>query len=173
MLSPRVRAPVTGDVGLHNRMIAARSLVAACCIAAPSWGTAADPCGANLGVWLECNNPRVINYLNGLGPGDVGTNVKGVALSDGSMELAGITYLGPAKQTPYGVHLFIFERDKHKIAYLWVEKGAKEFELPSCPKSVSFESAYVLSGDVYTWKAAQPGDGVIRVACIAPKWAAK
>lgn len=127
---------------------------------------AGSHCNDGLGKYLACNNPRVMAYLNGLNAGDVGKRLKGVALTDGTNPLKGTVYVGEAKQTPAGVHIFLFSFHKHRIAYLWVDKDAKPFPLPDCPRWGLPASAHVLSGDVYTWKAAQPGSWVIEVDCV-------
>ncbi len=127
-------------------------------------------CNTNLDAWLDCNNPPVIAYLNSLRVSDIGKSLKGVVLSDNTLALAGLTFLGQVNKVPSGVHLFLFKQGEHPVAYLWVEKDAKEFELPTCEEWGPPGSAHVLSGDVYTWDAAQPAHGVIQVDCVAKLW---
>lgn len=127
-------------------------------------------CNVNLGVWLRCNNPPVIAYPQKLTAKDIGRCLKGLRLTDGTKVLVGQTYLGRVTAVPPGVHLYLFEKKKQKTAYLWVDKDAKPFPLPGCPSSVIGEGQYVLSGDVYTRKAAQPGAGVIEVQRPPSSW---
>ncbi len=133
----------------------------------------ADDCDTDLTSWLACNNPRVSQYLRRLSPNDVGTNLKGVTLTDGRSVLRGHKYVGEAKGLGKGIHLHVFEYKDRKLAFLWIDPDGDKLPLPSCPDWISedaYESRYVLSGDVYTWKAAQPGDGVIRVTCVKDSW---
>ena len=132
-----------------------------------------ENCNKDIEAFLKCNNPTVIKYLTALTKRDIGKILKGVRLTDGSMTLKGHTFLGEAKGIGRGVHLFIFEINKNRVAYLWVDENGTALDLPVCPQSVSFESAYGLSGDVYTWKAAQPGHGVVQTMCIKKEWLKK
>ncbi len=128
-----------------------------------------SPCDANLGAWLSCNNPRVIRYLSKLSAKHVGTVLAGVELTDGTKVLEGCRFIGRVKGISRGVNVFAFESDRGRIAYAWVEKGATPLPLPKCKGAIP-GSAYVLSGDVYTSKALQPGNGVVQVACLDPDW---
>jgi hypothetical protein len=132
-----------------------------------------DKCDDNLEDWLNYNNPRVIKYLLSFTKNDVGKVVKGVLLTDGTKEMQGYVFVGEAKGLGKGVHLYIFEYKKQRSAYVWVDEGGTELFLPECPDKVSFESAYVLSGDVYTWEAVQPGHGVVHVMCLKDLWLRK
>jgi len=133
-------------------------------------GGAADPCNVNLEAFLKCNNPRVIGYLTSLSDVDVGTVLQGVVLTDNTAHLNGAKFLGQLKGLPPGAHVYVVEKDGRQTAYAWVQATGSPLPIPSCPESVSFESAYVLSGDVYTWKDLQPGHGVVEVMCLAPQW---
>ena len=133
----------------------------------------ANDCDADLDKWLACNNDLVIQYLKRLGPNDVGTDLKGVTLTDGRDVLRGHRYLGEARGLGKGTHLYVFEYKGRKSAFLWIDPKGNELPLPSCPDWVSedaYESSYVLSGDVYTWRVAQPGYGVIQVMCVKDSW---
>jgi hypothetical protein len=131
---------------------------------------AADPCNIDLEAFLRCNNPRAINYLASLSDAEVGTALGGIVLTDGTEHLKGAKFLGQIKDLPPGTHVYVMEKDGRQRAYAWVEATGTPLPLPSCPESVSLESAYVLSGDVYTWKELQPGHGVVEVMCLAPQW---
>jgi hypothetical protein len=127
------------------------------------------PCDASLQAWLACNNPRVMHYLAKLSSEQVGALLPGVELSDGTKALKNHRFLGRAKGLPKGGHVFVFEHEGNQLAYAWVDKGGAALNLPEC-KGAFPGSAYVLSGDVYTWKALQPGHGVVEVACLDPRW---
>ena len=124
-------------------------------------------------AFLTCNNPKVIEYIKTLTKKDIGKVLDGARLTDGTMTLKGHTFIGEAKDIGRGVHLFIFKYMKNQVAYLWVDEKGTAIDLPVCPQSVSFESSYVLSGDVYTWKAAQPGHGVVQTMCVKKEWIKK
>lgn len=130
-------------------------------------------CNKDIKTFLDCNNPKVIKYLTALTKKDIGKPLKGVLLTDESICLKNHVFLGEVKDMGQGVHLFVFKFKNNLLAYLWIEENGTKLNLPDCPESVSFESAYVLSGDVYTWKAAQPGDGVIETMCVKEEWIEK
>jgi hypothetical protein len=127
-----------------------------------------DPCGTDLESWLRCNNPQVIHYLMRFQAADVGRVLEGVRLSDGSFAAKGYRYLGRADDLGKGAHVVLVEREGKEGAYIWVEENGSPLPLPECGESPG--SAYVLSGDVYTWKAVQPGHGVVEVICVDPSW---
>ena len=138
--------------------------------AAPVASSSDKDCNKDINAFLNCNNPRVVEYLVKLTPKDIGKVLAGVSLSDGTIELKGYTFLGEAKAIANGVHLYVFEFNKQRCAYIWVDENGTDLPLPSCPESISFESAYVLSGDVYTWKAVQPGHGIVHAMCVDDLW---
>ena len=144
-------------------------------------GPAANSCDVDLEAWLACNNPRAIRYLAALSQSDVGNVLRGVRLTDGTVAAKGYRLIALPK-TPKGVHIVVVRRPKRSApnaadgflpggdgAFVWVEAGGPEVLLAKCPES-AFENQYVLSGDVYTWKAVQPGHGVVEVGCIKPEW---
>lgn len=132
-----------------------------------------NKCNKDIEAFLNCNNPRVIKYLTALTKKDIGKVLNGVSLTDRTVVLKGYTFLGEAKGIGKGVHLFIFKFRANRVAYLWVEENGMKLDLPICPKVVSFESAYILSGDVYTWKVAQPGHGLVQTMCVKEEWMKK
>jgi hypothetical protein len=144
-------------------------------------GPSAKSCDVDLEAWLSCNNARVIRYLSNLSRADVGMVLKGVRLSDGRVAAKNYRLMSLPK-VPKGVHIVVVRRPKASTpdaaegflpggegAFVWVEAGGPEVPLPRCPES-TFENQYVLSGDVYTWKAVQPEHGVVEVGCIKPEW---
>jgi hypothetical protein len=145
-------------------------------------GPSPKACDADLEAWLGCNNPRAIRYFSKLSQADVGRVLKGVRLTDGTVAAKNYRLIG-LPRTARGVHIVVVRRPKSSApdaadgflpggdgAFVWVESGGPEVPLPECPES-AFENQYVLSGDVYTWKAVQPGHGVVEVGCIKPEWA--
>jgi len=141
--------------------------------AAPIALSSDKDCNKDVKTFLDCNNPRVRKYLASLTRKDIGKVLKGVHLTDGTIELKGYIFLGEARGIDKGVHLYVLELKKQRSAYIWVDENGTELPLPSCPESISFESAYVLSGDVYTWKAVQPGHGLVHAMCVADSWLKK
>jgi hypothetical protein len=146
------------------------SAVLAATIGASSAATGPSNCDRDLGTWLDCNNPRVMKYLQHLGASDVGHVLTGVSLTDGQTVLRGMKYIGQATGLGRGVHLYLFERRGERSAFLWIDADGDTLRLPSCPASVSAESSYVLSGDVHTARTAEPGHGVIEVKCVKESW---
>jgi len=128
-----------------------------------------DPCGKDLGTWLACNNPRAISYLSDLSYRDVGKALRGVQLTDGRLAFKGYRFLGKAPHMTPGTYVYLVKRSGTRGAIAWVEEGGTELSLPYCASSFP-GSAYVLSGDVYTWEAVQPGHGVIEVMCAPDGW---
>ena len=154
---------------------------------AQTTAAASNPCDADLGAWLQCNNPKAIRYLSRLTADDVGTALAGVKLSDGSFRAKGYRLLGLPTGLGRGVHVILVRRAKPSKspevagdefapggegAFVWVEPGGVPLPLPTCG-GPAYESAYVLSGDVYTWKAVQPDHGVVEVGCVDPAWTRK
>jgi hypothetical protein len=143
-----------------------------------------NPCDVDLGAWLECNNPTAIRYLSGLAPGDVGRVLGGVKLSDGSVMAKGYRLLALPRGLGRGVHVVLVQRGKPRKgaevasddfapggegAFVWVDPGGEALPLPDC-HAPAYESAYVLSGDVYTWRDVQADHGVVEVGCVDPAW---
>jgi hypothetical protein len=149
-------------------------VIGMCLLSSPLSAFSSDEgCNKDIEAFLKCNNPRVIEFLTALSSKDIGKKLKGVRLTDGTVELRSFTFLGEAKGIAKGVHLYIFKYKKHREAYIWTDEKGDELPLPRCPESVSSESAYVLSGDVYTWKALQPGHGIVHSMCVKPSWITK
>ena len=132
-----------------------------------------EDCNKDIESFLNCNNPRVMNYLLKLSKKDSRKVIKGVTLTNGTTAMKGYTFLGEAKGLGKGIHLYIFEFENQRSAYTWVDESGTELSIPRCPETVSFESAYVLSGDVYTWKAVQPRHGIVHVMCMEDSWLKK
>ena len=141
-------------------------------------------CDVDLEAWLACNNPRAIRYLSALSEADIGTVLNGVKLTNGTFVAKGYRLLGLPKPASKGAHIVVIHRPRRSPAtekttsgflprgegaFVWVDSGGDSVPLPECPPS-PFENQYVPSGDVYTWKAVQPDDGVVEVGCIIPSW---
>ena len=130
-------------------------------------------CNKDIGAFLECNNPIVIKYLSSLSSKDVGNKIAGVQLTDKNVLMKNYKFLGKSSTVPKTTHLYLFEHENQIEAFAWVETGGEELKIPDCPKNVSFEHAYVITGDVYTWNSVQPGDGVVQIMCIDKRWQTK
>jgi hypothetical protein len=146
-----------------------------------------NACDVDLGAWLHCNNPIAIQYLSRLTPSDIGKVLGGVRLSDGSFMARGYRLLGLPAGLGRGVHVVVVQRGKPRKsaevaaddfppggegAFVWVDRGGEPLRLPDW-HAPAYESAYVLSGDVYTWKDAQPEHGVVEIGCVNPSWKRK
>ena len=125
-----------------------------------------------LGDWLKINNPIAIDYLSSLKSSDIGKVLEGVRLCNGDNPFHNLKYLGQAKNMGKGIHLYLFSGMARQYAYIWIDKEGEPLQLPDCAKGPDApeETAYVLSGDVYTWWAVQPGDGVVISQCPIEEW---
>ena len=119
---------------------------------------------------LALDNPRVINYLQSLNASDTGKKLKGIKLSDGSIVLKNYVFLETINSTKDKFTVYVFRYKTKRIAYAWVESDGKSLPIPSCPSNYEEEGQYVLSGDTYTWRDMQPGDGVVIMECVTDKW---
>jgi hypothetical protein len=125
-----------------------------------------------LGEQLAIDNPKVVAYLEKLTDSDVGKKVKGVRLSDGSIELKGCVFLGSHVNTAKKQHIYTFRSDGHEVSYIWIDKGGSSLAVPPDPNDESGENASILSGDVFTSPRVEPGDGVIILYGGTLKWVA-
>lgn len=132
----------------------------------------AEDCNIDLGSWLECNEPRVVAYLLSLSDADKGKAVDGVIMTDGRAKLRGSVFLEEVHGVRKGAHLYLFQQRGHKVAYVWVGEGGVGVELPTCDGAYSDKPgpAFVLSGDVYTWKAVKPGGDLVLLDCVPDDW---
>ena len=123
-----------------------------------------------LDVWLRKNDPMVKAYLKGLASRHVGEKVKGVLLTDGTRELAGMRFVKDLSVPGRRVHMYRFqgliEGKKSEVHYLWVDKGGQAMPPPSCAgEFLEPNGIAVLSGDVYTWREVQPTGELVRTIC--------
>jgi hypothetical protein len=126
--------------------------------------------------FLTANSSRVVAYLRALPDEAIGTRVPGVTLTDGRREIAGYRYLGHAREPGPGAHVYLFADDGKRIAYVWVDEPGAPLPIPDCGAVPDdCETTHVLSGDVYTFKDLQPGDGVVMFHCsddaVWQRWA--
>lgn len=146
-----------------------------------------DKCSIDLGSWLDCNNPLVIQYLRALSDSDIGATLKGIKLTDGSYVAKGYRLLALPKGLGKGRHVVVVQRSNKDVsgahtaggfaaggkgAFVWVDRDGDPFPLPNCATSL-YENQYVLSGDIYTWTVVKAGDGVVEIGCIDPSWIVK
>lgn len=129
-----------------------------------------NACNTDLGTFLACNDRLVKGYLESLPHETIGQKVQGVTLTDGHSFLRDSTYLGRANLAHRGANIYLFASGSNEMAVVWVEKDGEPLTLPSCPESVSHESAYVLSGDVFTWRAVGAASNVVHVMCTDAGW---
>jgi hypothetical protein len=116
--------------------------------------------------WLDANNARVIAFLRAIPDGAVGSTVRGVELTDGTRVLVGSKYLGQVRDAGPGAHVYLFSDGGTRVAYIWVDPSGAPLALPDCETGPSDdEPQRVLSGDVYTFRELQPGDGIVVFRC--------
>ena len=127
-------------------------------------------CNKNIVTFHGCNNPIVMNYLSSLSDKDVGRKLEGIKLTDKSVFMKEYIFIGKCLKVDHSIHLYIFKHDNKFKAVAWIEVGGKELIIPECPDDVTFEHAYVLTGDVYTSNAIQPGHGVVQIMCADKSW---
>jgi hypothetical protein len=127
-------------------------------------------CNKDIVAYLNCNNTIVIDYLSSLSEEDIGRKLNGIELSDQNIILNGYKFLGKSTRVDQSIHLYLFEFDNRHEAFVWIEPKGKKLVIPKCPEDVTSENAYVLSGDVYTWKAVQPDHGVVQIMCTDRQW---
>lgn len=131
---------------------------------------AAQKVPESLDEQLSIDNQRVINYLNHLTSSDVGKKLRGIKLSDENIVLKNYIFLERIYSTKNKYYVYVFSDKAKIVAYVWVEINGRPLPIPQCPSNYKEEGQYVLSGDVYTWEAVQPGDGVVVLECVTNKW---
>lgn len=129
-----------------------------------------EECNSDLALFLACNDKLVKNYLESLPNSSIGKVIPGVKLTDGKRFPSGRKYLGKAKLKRRGAHVHLFREGAALTAVLWVDHGGEPIKVPRCPEGVSPESAYVLSGDVFTWTEVTPSSPVVETKCLDNAW---
>ncbi|MCX5919695.1 MAG: hypothetical protein NTX30_23860 [Deltaproteobacteria bacterium] len=149
-----------------------------CCLALYIYhchGIAYAKCPAStLKDMLNFENPRVIKHLSEIENMEAGYREAGIILCDGYKILSGWIFKESIHPPCTGQHVYIFEENHVLRAVIWVEKSGKAVRVPPCPKddcSNIAEAAHVISGDVYTWKEVQPGDGIVLLQYPTIEWA--
>ena len=128
--------------------------------------SAENNCNKDISTFLNCNNPIVMNYLSSLTDKDIGHKVAGIKLTDSKVLIKDYKFLGKSTKVHQSINLYLFEFNGRQQAVVWINSGGMELAIPKCPAKTSFADAFVLSGDVYTWKAVQPEHGVVQIFCI-------
>ena len=116
---------------------------------------------ASIGEQLSQDNPAVISYLEKLAPEKIGKKLKGLKLSDGTVEFKGATFVGMRLVPEKKQHIYVVRDKDGERAYIWIDKGGRELKIPKPPGDDSGENAYVLSGDIYTFGNVAAGDGIV------------
>ncbi|MGH0035795.1 MAG: hypothetical protein ACQGVK_12285 [Myxococcota bacterium] len=159
--------------GARSRSLAVRAALVAGALAVACRSPSPEPVDPE--ARLASYDAPVIDYLESLGPEDVGRRLEGVRVDPGDPEsgellLEGALYLGRTGGLPEHVHVHLVEEGEERLAYLWVDTGGEPFALPECnPRRVGFRARRIW-GPIYTWKAARPGDGVLVSSCPEPSW---
>ncbi len=141
-----------------------------CAFVAVFVGCATAP--QSIGEQLERDNPRMIAYLESLGDADRGRTVSGVALSDGTKELRGSTFVGSRILKNRRQHIYLFRTEGDFRAYVWVAAGGKPLVIPPDRSGSPGENAYLLSGDIYTFGEVHADDGLVVLTGASPAWMA-
>lgn len=123
-----------------------------------------------LGEQMEIDNPRVLTYLASLKDSDIGQKVKGVKLSDGTLELKGSELLGFKRLSAKKQHIYLFKSEDGVVAYVWIDTGGKSLTIPVDKSGSPGENAHILSGDTYTYPIVEGGDGVVILTGATPEW---
>jgi len=131
---------------------------------------AAEQVPETLDEQLAVDNQRVMKYLGRLTSSDVGKRLKGIRLSDQNVVLKNHIFLEWIRSADYKSSVYVFREKSKLVAYAWVEPQGRSIPIPPCPPNSKEEGQYVLSGDVYTWKEVEPGDGVVVLECVTDQW---
>jgi hypothetical protein len=115
----------------------------------------------SLGEQLSQDNPAVISYLEKLVPEKIGKKLKGLKLSDGTVEFKGATFVGMRVVPEKKQHIYVIRDKDGERAYVWIDKEGKALKIPKPAGDDSGENAYVLSGDIYTFADVAAGDGIV------------
>lgn len=119
-----------------------------------------------LEAWLAANNQRVVAFLRTLSEKAVGSKIEGATLTDGTRVAAGYKYQGQVRDAGPGAHVYLFSDGDAPVAYIWIDPSGAPLALPKCEDGPGDdEPQKVLSGDVYTFRDVQPGDGIVVFRC--------
>src|SRR6478735_7502702 len=91
-------------------------------------GNAKTP--ASLGEQLSQDNPAVVSYLEKLTPEKIGKKLKGLKLSDGSVEFKGATFVGMRVIPTKRQHIYVIRDEEGERAFVWIDKGGKDLKIP-------------------------------------------
>ena len=129
--------------------------------------------GGTLKDVLDFENPRVIKRLTDIENMGTGYREPGISLCDGQKVLSAWVFKQSIHPPCTGQHIYIFEEDHALRAVIWIETNGKAASVPPCPlddcRNIA-EAAHVISGDIYTWKEVQPGDGIVLLQYPTKKW---
>lgn len=130
--------------------------------------------GEGLGDMLTFEGPRIIEQLKNIESTGKGYQLKGIQLCDGSTILRNWIFKQSLHFTSCRQHIYIFQEKKAIRAVVWIEPDGQPVAIPPCTNGKRCdemdEPAHGISGDVYTWKEVQPGDGVVLLLYPTEKW---
>jgi len=111
------------------------------------------------------------SYLETLPDSAIGEPLPGITISDGSLWLEGVTYLGRREDVREGLQVRLLDDGKLALAYLWLEPSAAPYPLEACP-APPFQGirAVSLGGGPYAWKTLQAEHGVVFTPCPPEAW---
>jgi hypothetical protein len=129
--------------------------------------------GQTLKDMLDFENPRVIKHLTAIESMGAGYREAGILLCDGDKFLSNWIFKESIHPSCTGQHIYLFEENHLLRAVIWIERIGKVVSVPPCPKddcSNISEPAHVISGDVYTSKEIDPGDGIVVIQYPTKEW---
>ena len=144
---------------MHVRIVFASLCLAGCLFAQEEPGGESDR--------------RIMKYLASLSDDQLGKNLEGVRLRDGSFALAGHTLLHRVILSAKRTHVYVLREGSLAmgipIGRAWVEPKGKPIQLPEEPPGEPREGAYN-AGEVYTFAEIQPGDGLVELSYPTEEW---
>jgi hypothetical protein len=165
---------------LAAKGVQARWAVIACCAALAScaWSLAfAARTTPEQRMMMNVNIVR--NYLLSLKPSQVGTQLSGVQLYDGTFRLKGQSFLANVSSRKRGVHAYKFgttlDGERFEIHYIWVSKGSKALDLKSFPACsgewLEPSGRARINGEPYTEAQVLPDENIVVTTCqlMSPK----
>jgi hypothetical protein len=122
--------------------------------------------------WHAQSGPLAVEYLTTLPDRMVGQTLTGIALSDGQRWLEGFTFVGRVRVDHPGLWVVVIESPEgDRKTFMWIEEAGEPLPLEICEPTQQGVRARVLSGEIYTWRALRPGDGIVSTDCPPVSWA--
>ncbi len=115
--------------------------------------------------------PIAIEYLRTLPDERIGQPLAGIPLSDGRRWLEGFVYYGAVDVEHPGMHVVgLASPAGEPLVLAWIDEEGEPWPLPDCAAEQKGVRARTLAGQVYTWRALRPGDGLVWPTCPPEAW---